>query len=161
MELEAQGKEEERQELEEIHDAENNTGILSEEAWLVFEVQNLNKEWYCSSHSECNSVLPAAVLDYSTFRGTVRLIFFHYFLCFLCIIYMKRIINLLQHNTVQSILLVGYLSNVELTNKLNLCVHSERNSFIWRRLTVYSASFLNMVTLSSSFLNMWNTITTV
>ena len=50
----------------------NNMGILFEEAWLVFEVQNLNREWYCSSHSERNSVLPAAVLDHSTFRATVR-----------------------------------------------------------------------------------------
>ena len=57
-------------------------GILSEEAWLVFEVQNLNKEWYCSSHPECNSVLPAAVLDYSTFQGTVRLNFFIIFCVF-------------------------------------------------------------------------------
>ena len=83
MQLEAQGKEEERYEYEEIHDAGNNMGIFFEEAWLVFEVQNLNEEWYCSSYLECSSVLPAAVLDYSTFRGTVcKIKFFCYFLCF-------------------------------------------------------------------------------
>ena len=64
-------------------------GILFEEAWLVFEAQNLNKEWYCSSHSECNSVLPAAVLDYSTFRGTVRLIFSLFFVFFMYYLHEK------------------------------------------------------------------------
>ena len=80
MELEAQRKDEERKEDEE--DTEEPKGFTTQEtargfsllveAWLVFEVQNLNREWYCGSHSERNSVLPAAVLDHSTFRATVR-----------------------------------------------------------------------------------------
>lgn len=67
----------------------NNMGILFEEAWLVFEVQNLNREWYCGSHSERNSVLPAAVLDHSTFRATVRWIFSLFFVFFMYFLHEK------------------------------------------------------------------------
>ena len=80
------------------------------------------------------------VLLYFPRDCTVRLKMFYLFfcVCFLCIICVKSIVNLLQYSTIEPMVLVGYLGKlcwtyeqIGLTNSL-----SERNSFVCRGLTV-------------------------
>ena len=63
----------------------------------------------CVCSFDASPCMPAVVLYYCTFQGTIRLKMFYFLCLFLCIICVKSIINLLQYSTIQPIMLAGYL----------------------------------------------------
>ena len=78
--------------------------------------------------------MPAAVLYYWTFWGTVRFKYFNFCVCFLHIICVKSVINLLQYSTIQ---LIGYLVGfVRFTNKFDL------QMWFWNETHLYRGDIL-------------------